>query len=142
MSTSHFCFYDKTTGLLHSKRVVTDHAGNAERFAAANAPPGHAWIVGVFDPLSQRVDVNTGEVVDYVPPVPSPEHEWNATTKRWQLNQAAAAKLAASSMARMRIGELEASQHRALREAALGDTQALTRLKVIDDQISTLRKDL
>lgn len=40
-------------------------------------------IIGVYDPLSQRVDVVTGLVVDYQPPRPSPDYAWDNECKRW-----------------------------------------------------------
>jgi hypothetical protein len=40
-------------------------------------------VLGHYDGLCQRVDVQTGEVVDYQPPRPSPNHDWDEQTKRW-----------------------------------------------------------
>ena len=46
-----------------------------------------AWIDGLHDHLSRRVDLTTGQVVDYQPPAPpDTEHEtfaWDASIKRW-----------------------------------------------------------
>jgi hypothetical protein len=49
----------------------------------ANTPEGHSCLIGEFDYLSQRVNVGTGEVVDYQPPAPSDDHAWDAGIKRW-----------------------------------------------------------
>jgi hypothetical protein len=50
---------------------------------AMNTPAGLAVKAGIFDHLSQRVDVDSGEVVDYQPPQPNDDHEWNAEVRRW-----------------------------------------------------------
>jgi hypothetical protein len=49
-----------------------------------NVPEGCGCIMGAFDTLSQRVDTETGLVVDYQPPSPSLNHEWDTVTKRWK----------------------------------------------------------
>ena len=54
-----------------------------------------AWIDGLHDHLSRRVDLTTGQVVDYQPPAPpDTEHEtfaWDASIKRWVGTPTAAA---------------------------------------------------
>jgi hypothetical protein len=144
MSTYRYHFYHKATGLFHSKMVSTDQATGAEGFAAANAPEGHTYIAGVFDPLSQRVDL-TGEkpvVVDYQPLQPSPDHEWHTTTKRWHLKPEVQTKQAAHDNAMAQIQALELGQHRAVRECALGNTLGVKRLLEIEARIKELRGQL
>lgn len=55
----------------------------SERHLEMNIPEGYSCRVGVFDHLSQKIDLETGEVVDYIPPQPSENHQWNAEKKRW-----------------------------------------------------------
>lgn len=50
----------------------------------ANVPDACSCILGVYDHLSQRVDLETGAVIDYQPPQPSENHAWNAETRRWE----------------------------------------------------------
>lgn len=106
------------------------------------APEGHGIIEGHHDHLSKRVDIETGEVVEYQPPKPSNEHEWNATTKRWQLTKDAEDKNIIDLQARAEIKLLENQQARAMREFALGMDGAKDRLKSIDDKIIALRAKL
>jgi hypothetical protein len=88
---------------------------------APNTPRDHIAIEGDnFDLLSQRVGVATGLVVDRLPPQPSPDHEWNAAIRRWQLGPEVVAieEARRNALERIRFPELEAL--RALRERALG----------------------
>ena len=128
-------FHHKETGIF-SSAVLTSTDDSA---IAINTPRDHVAIEGAYDPLSKRVDVATGEVVDYQPPLPSADHEWNATTKRWQLTAAVTAKREARRSALASIAALEASGVRAVRELALGQAGALDRLKALDIEIAALR---
>jgi hypothetical protein len=116
-------FYHKDTGLLNG----THFMASDDELIALNTPPNHIAIEGDHDHLTKRVDVTTGEVVDYQRPADE---------------LAAEAKGIARQTALMKIASLEASQHRAIREAALGGLGAAARLQSIDDQISALRADL
>ena len=75
-------FYDVATGALAPGAITCSAAQ-----LAANTPPGHAAIAGRFDPLSQRVDLATGQVVDWQPPAPADDElrtwAWDAVTRRW-----------------------------------------------------------
>jgi hypothetical protein len=42
-----------------------------------------SFILGEYDPMTQRVDLATGNVVDYIPPRPSLRYEWDIVTRRW-----------------------------------------------------------
>lgn len=57
--------YETATGLLTGVTLAGSSA-----FIEANLPPGCNAITGVIDPLRQRVDVDTGELVAYEPPSP------------------------------------------------------------------------
>jgi Domain of unknown function (DUF4376) len=88
-------FYDTATGALAPSALTC-----AAAQVAANTPPGHAAIEGRFDPLSQRVDLATGQVVDYQPPAPAADElrtwAWDEATRRWvAVPTLAALKLAA-----------------------------------------------
>lgn len=139
-----FHFYDNATGVLHAKRIATDADTDAARsFAEANAPPGHHYIEGTYDHLSQRVDVETGKVVDYQPPAPSGDHVWNTDIKRWVLSDEARIKTDKRESALQQITALEAKQPRILREIFLKEGDgAEKRLHDIEEQIIELRKDL
>jgi hypothetical protein len=158
---SRFHFYHHETGVLHSNTIVID-APNAEAVAQLNCPADHKPIEGDFDPLSQRVDVSVTpeivdainvhgqvqgkrsvhQVIDYQPPAPSADHEWNAETKRWRLTAAAQAKIQGREAAQARIRELEDSQHLHVREMLLGSLSARPRLQAIADEIAALQSAL
>ena len=137
-----FSFYDKATGLFSGRIDFVDDADRVDQYISANVATGHGALEGMFDHLSQKVDIETGKVIDYQPPAPSSDHEWNATTKRWELSQAVQQRRAAHEAAMARIASLEASAHRPLREALLGVAGSRERLERIEAQIAELRKDL
>jgi hypothetical protein len=157
-------FYDAKTGLFTGVSIHTNltAAKAVKAFIGENTPPGHGAYVGYVDPLSQRMDVATGQIVDYQPPQPSPRHEWNQITKRWQ-KQVALKRSAALA----RIADLEKGQHRtvretlirachavdAIKEALAPDTpqvreavdqmySALARLELLETELRQLRADL
>lgn len=131
-------FADKETGLFSGVHFSTSNSEMLE----ANTPAGHFAVEGHYDHLSQRADIATGEVVDYQPPRPSVDHEWNDTTKRWEMSAASQAKIDARSAALAGITALEAQGIRAMREAQLGVAGSQERLAGIDAQIAQLRRDL
>lgn len=135
MKTWHF--YDLTTGLFTRQRLVTSD----DALLAANTPAGCGAHAGAVDPDSQRVDLATGELVDWQPPQPSVDHEWNTDSRRWELTPAAAKREAAALDAQRRIEALEIAQLRPLRELLLDQTSqpARARLAEIDAEIATLR---
>ena len=143
MSNGPYHLYDTATGLFVGQTFHTNDADPvaAAAFAKANTPEGHAVYTGhVGDHSSLKVDLATGELVDYQPPQPSADHEWNPQTKRWHQTGAAAAREAARRSAIARIDELEASQHRFVRELlALGDLTAIPKLREIYGEIRTLQ---
>ncbi len=52
-------------------------------FLNQNVPEGFSCLIGEYDHLSQKVDLETNQVVDYQPVAPSVNYEWNEVTKRW-----------------------------------------------------------
>jgi hypothetical protein len=131
-------FYHVETGLLHDVMLTTSD----ESIIALNAPAGHIAIDGHHDSLSKRVNVETGEVVEYQPPAPSAEHVWHDETKRWRLSDGAQAKIDGRAAALARIAALVDSQHQFVREYLLGVAPALERLAAIHDEIGKLSADI
>jgi hypothetical protein len=146
MSAKRFHFYDVNTGVLSETGIAVDCASGHENVALSNCPPGHRPIEGSYDHERQRVDLTGDElrVVDYQPPQPSPDHEWNETNRRWQLSQAACDRQVKRRSASAQIAALEASQARPVRELLRDPTNvaARERLDEIDEQIMQLRHEV
>jgi hypothetical protein len=132
-------FYHAATGLFHPASLTVSD----ETVIALNTPPDHAVMEGAHDHLSRRVDVATGEVVDYQPPTPSADHAWDANLKRWVLDPVAQERAARRQGLQGMIQHLERNvQPRALRELALGQDGARERVQKLEDEIAALRRDL
>lgn len=78
MTSQTFSIYDVATGAFVGKTLVC-----ALRHLPENVPDGCGCILGEFDHMSYRVDLETGQVVDYQPPRPTERHEWDETIRRW-----------------------------------------------------------
>jgi hypothetical protein len=139
-----FSFYDPATGLFTGRTFSCDIGSDAVRakVLATNTPAGLKSIEGLHDHLRSRVDATTGAVVDYQPPQPSPDYEWDATKKKWVLNATAQAKQSARAAALATIATLESKQPRAVRESTLGVVGGRERLQAIETQIEALRAKL
>lgn len=139
MRTVHF--FSLNTGLLsaHSLRISS---ANADAVIKANTPPDHAPIEGVSDPISQRVDLETRQIIDYQPSAPDEDHEWYAHIRRWVLKPDIAKARAEKSAALAEIVAIERSQQRAVRELAIDSTNESARTKLIetDARIAELRE--
>jgi len=133
-----YSLYEAATGLFTGKRLHCDDDG----LLAVRLPAGTLAIEGSYDPRCQRMDLATGTVVPYRPPVPSADHEWDDVGKRWQIRAPTRGSEGRSAVIYARIQALEATQGRAVREATLGDASAMKRLKDIDAEIKELRKEL
>jgi len=133
-----YSLFEASTGMFTGKRLQCDE----DALLSMRLPPGTLTIEGSYDHMSQRVDLSTGDVVAYHPLAPSADHEWNAAAKRWQVKQGVRETEGRRSVVFARIHALETSQGRAIREATLGDPEALKRLKEIDAEISALRAEL
>jgi hypothetical protein len=132
-------FYHKVSGLLHARHLMSSDA----KSIALNTPHDHIAIDGDhYDRLSQRIDVQTGKVIDLLPEQPSADHEWNATDRRWQIKPEVTAREESRRHAMHRITQLEMSGVRSLRELALGEAKAADRLRALDAEIAALRKSL
>ena len=132
-----YSFFHKETGLLHPQKFST----NDDTQLSGNTPAEHIAIEGHHDHKRKRVNVETKEVIGYQPPSPSADHVWT-DEHGWQLSEAALAKIERKRSAAARIAYLESTQHRAIREHALGTPGAEQRLKDIDAEIASLRSDL
>lgn len=136
----HVTFYHKESGKLHGLTVLVSD----DSAIANNTPPDHIPLdqppIGMHDPLSQRVDVETGKVIDFIPPAPSDQHEWNPNSKRWVLSAAAQARNSAARAAAARLHELISQQHSFVRRLILDptDASARTALAAIDAEANSL----
>jgi hypothetical protein len=137
--------YDTSTGLFAGQSFHTNDADpvSAAAFARSNTPAGHAVYEGaVADHQSQRVDIESGKLVEYQPPAPGGDHEWHEDTKRWRRTNEAQARIDGRAAALARISALVDSQHQFVREHLLGVTTSLERLSAIHAEISKLNGEL
>jgi hypothetical protein len=131
--------FNKATGELIGQTFSTDQHDPP---APIDIPDGHGVIEGLHNHLCKRVDVQTKQVIDYQPPQPSTDHEWNPETKRWVLKPEVIVNAEKRAAAAARIAELEASQHTWIRRHVLGDKAALAHLQEIDDEVAVLTGEL
>lgn len=138
--------YDPATGRFLGKVF----SGSADVLTAKCALRGVLGVEGRHDHLSKRVDLATGEVVDWIPPAPPDTDletfEWDALSEpehpRWISKPTAkAAKQAKQALVQERMDKLEAKQARPLRELLLdpNDAQARTKLADLEAQLAELR---
>jgi hypothetical protein len=143
---SHYSIYDAATGAFTGQEVIA----NNDHTLRINTPEGCAAIEGQHDHLSKRVDLATGEVVNWQPPAPPDTDletfEWDATTRpkrpRWVSKPTAKAiKQAKQARVQERMDRLEAKQARPLRELLLdpNDAQARAKLAALENQLAELR---
>lgn len=114
---SLWLFYNRVTGVFYPGNM-----GGPEDFDPSdNAPLGHDWIRGDFDPLSQRVDIATLTVVPYQPPPPPDTalttYVWDPDIKRWRGSPTVAAR--AAEQRKARTAELRESDWSQLADAEL-----------------------
>ncbi len=112
-------FYDLATGLFIGRTRRGDRVGTV--------PTGCGYIAGFYDRLSQRVDLDTGQVITY---------------ERTQAEIAAARRDRERRVAVHRIAALEMAQQRPMRELALdpANADARQRLAAIDAAIAAARQ--
>lgn len=130
--------FDRATGLWTGVELdLPEHA-------MAPLDPAVVALPAVEFPWVMRLDAETGALVDYQPPAPSPDHDWNAQERRWAVRPAVLQKQSAQRAARDEIARLELSQLRLQREERIGrgglnPSEIKKRLEDIDDQIIALR---
>lgn len=78
MTGGMYSVYDNETGLILYSVLLQ----NVDRLQTI-VKDGHGCVLGDYDGMCYRVDLETGDVVDYQPPQPSPNHVWDVGTKRW-----------------------------------------------------------
>lgn len=147
MKTTRWHLYRLADGIFTGQNFSANglkDSGHMPDAMRANVPfdCGAVAIEGDHDNLSKRVDIESGQIIDYQPPRPSSDHEWHDGVKRWKLNAAAAAKIERVNSARTRIAQLEESQHAHVRAHCIGIAGAAAELQKIHDEIITLQKDV
>jgi hypothetical protein len=110
--------YDKSTGRIRG------HLRGDEEHAKLAETPTRGLIPGTFDPVVQRVNLATGEVVNFIPDKPPTtehfDHTWDAQARRWMSVPTRAGRIAQNDeLLRVRMAQAEAGQARALRDIAL-----------------------
>jgi hypothetical protein len=150
----NWSFYDRETGLFRQKRVTCPDNFDIR----SKTPDGCCAIEGTFDPLSQRVvmsepvygdgidGLSQPVVVDWQPPRPSEDHEWDADRRRWVLRPSVAERRSRKGAAESRSAEVDRKSIRALREAVIallpeGDP-VRARLLEHEAEIAPLRPDM
>jgi hypothetical protein len=132
-----YSFYDPATGLFTGRQMT-----GSESALALNTPEGLKAIAGQYDPLSERVN-EQGSVVDYEPPSPGDDYEWDHEARHWVLSAAAQQAIDADVAARARLAEIDLQSVRALREAAIGNnTDAIATLATLEQEAVPLRNDV
>lgn len=156
----HYSIYHLETGALIGRVFGCDISDPAALAHAvrSNTPDGHGVVEGRHDHLSKRVDVErlaredsdaltawdrSGErpkapvataahVVDYVPPQPSSDHEWDAVAKRWRLTQAAQEIEQRKHREVAEIANLREQAHDPMMRLALDPADAAARQELLD----------
>lgn len=147
-----YSFYRLSDGMFTGKvRSIS----MSRRIEDIIVPEGCGVIEGWHDHLSKRLDLTSGEIVDYQPPRPDANHEWihddehGNRVRRWALKPEVIECRARRAAAVARIVELERKEPRARREHEQGirpseadrKAGALT-LQEIWDEIARLRDEL
>lgn len=107
----NWSFYNKATGIFTGRRYSAPDDSQLEANTLGNEAP----LEGDHDPQRVRVDLASGEPIEYRPPAPSPDHIWFEPGRAWVLSPAALQ----ARTARAKIEHLEGRQARAVRELAL-----------------------
>lgn len=115
----NWAFYDASTGLFRPKRITCPDTFDISK----NTPEGCIAIEGSYDHLSQRMDIERGEVVDYVPPAPNDDFEWNADIKRWLKRPEVLQWERASEVAQAQLAAIDAQKVRALTDHVLAPNE-------------------
>lgn len=134
---------------LNAGGVFVRHLSCGDKQLHLNVADHELAVPGRHDLYASRYDEQTQSVVDYQPPQPDADYEWNEQTKRWQKREAVLLREQRRTVAQTRIDQLETKQARILREleidpAKVGDDGKTPkeRLVEIDHQIEQLRGQL
>jgi hypothetical protein len=133
-------FYSLATGEFVGRRF----SGNTDAERDMNTPTGCGAIEGRYSTGSQRVNLQTGAVQDYIPPAPDSDHEWSADARAWVIQPEIAAARTRRASLLHQIETLERQQLRPIRELALNpdNSRAADVLAAIESQIISLRSQL
>ena len=119
-------------------------------FMTNNCPADCGMRTDVADWMSQKVDIESEDepqpLIDYQPPSPEPSghYDWNATTKRWELNatgQGAITDSAALATAQAQIDAIALSKQRQVWQFMLGgatDPTLAAELQTAYDEMETI----
>ena len=136
----HFSVYRLDSGLF-TGLVISGHGLDFDH-ASLYLEDGCALMEGKYDLHCEKVDLESGSVVDYQPPQPSVDHEW--TGKRWNLTPEAEKAKLEDNQARKELDALDRKQVRYLGEKLAGtiDAEGERRLAEILEQKAVLRTKL
>lgn len=137
--STEYSFYYLETGMFLGKTWY-----GPMQLLYLNTPLSCGAMEGCFDYLSQRVDVESGEVVNYQPSPPSENHEWDEAIKRWQLNAEAQKEYLDDRVARGELIQLDMQLIRYLAEDQAGilDQEGERRVSAIIARKAALRAKL
>lgn len=126
-----YYLYSLATGVF-SGQTIQAYLEDPEQlawFVENNTPAGMGARADVTDWESQKVDIESEEdpqpLIDYMPPAPEPEewYDWNATTKRWELNATGIAGMeleAGKVVAQAQVDAIALSKQRQVWQFMLG----------------------
>lgn len=136
--------YSLATGLFTGRQIDA-----WPELLEANLRPGEAWMEGAHDHLSSRVDLATGQVIDWQPPAPADTdlatHHWDAEIRRWVAEPTAKAmRLQKRARITALIRTAEQAADRPLRELLLDPTNTVARdrLTAINAEVAALRASM
>ena len=111
MRRTTWFLYRLSDGVFTGRSLTGD-----QKFLELNTPEGCAARSDVSDWRSQRVNRETDELVDYQPPQPDEDHEWDKEAKRWRRKNAVAQWENRQRQARADLAAIDAKKIRALTE--------------------------
>jgi hypothetical protein len=127
-------FFDAKTGYLTGRAY-----SGPDEMLDANTPPGCAAIEGEFDCLSQRVDLETGEIIDYQPPAPDEFHEW--TGKRWVMRADVLQRRQVRAEAEALLISIDGKRSRAFEDLFLSPDQRGADGKLPRERLEKIREE-
>lgn len=98
---------------LQSGRILDGHFSGPKKSLRSNTPDGCGYIHGLVDHLCFKVDIESGKLVACQPRPPSPDHEWNHVTERWQLKPEVVERQRQAVLIKSQLQKLDASELRA-----------------------------
>lgn len=130
-----FVFYHPETGVLHGQTLMLD-VNDLENSLKLNTPDGHvahehdtAW------PGHHRFDLVSKQIVEDIPPAPSPDHEWNPGRHRWTLKP----EMVEVTQARSRQTNALLEEQRKVVVGYLLGRGGMDRIREIEDELKNLQ---